>query len=144
MRSNLERVGKMAIVRYAGGVQGEEALDTTGDDVRRIEFGAGQVPIGMENALFEMEIGERATIVIPPAEGFGEHDPKGVVVVQRENLPNGSKLEVGSVLGWRSPVTGARMPAYVVEATPDYVKLDHNHPFAGKVLQYEVELVGIE
>jgi peptidylprolyl isomerase len=31
----------------------------------------------------------------------------------------------------------------VVEATNDYVKLDYNHPLAGKSLEYWLELVDI-
>ena len=38
----------------------------------------------------------------------------------------------------------AAKPASIVDATEDAVKIDLNHPYAGKTLEYWVELVGLE
>ena len=144
MRNHLERSGKTAVVRYEGGIIGQPAIDTTGEDVRRIEMGAGQVPVGIENALFDMEVGETRVVDLPPRDGFGEYDERAVQTVMRDFVPNGRSLQEGSLIGWHDPHTGRMMPVRVTRATQDYVTLDHNHPFAGQTLQYKLELVGLE
>lgn len=141
----LERMGKVAVVRYEGGVQGEVAFDGSLEGTpKRIELGAGLVARGMEDALLEMQVGETRTVVIPPEKGFGEYDPTGVRIVQRELLAGGCELEAGSVVYWTNPVSNMSMPVRVTEATKDYVKIDHNHPFAGKTLEYRIVLDGLE
>ncbi|MBQ9003451.1 MAG: FKBP-type peptidyl-prolyl cis-trans isomerase [Eggerthellaceae bacterium] len=144
MRNHLERNGMTACVRYEGGVIGQPAIDTTEGNVKRIEMGAGVVPIGIENALFDMEVGETRVVDLSPREAFGEYDENAVQTVLRDFVPNGHSLEEGSLVGWRDPHTGQVMPVRVTMATKDYVTLDHNHPFAGQNLRYTLELVGLE
>jgi FKBP-type peptidyl-prolyl cis-trans isomerase 2 len=102
------------------------------------------VPPGIDEALYEMEIGEQRKVLIPPERGYGFHDPQGVRVYPRSMIPGGDELELGSVISWANPVNGAALPVRVIEVVPDYVKLDFNHPLAGKTLEYWLELVGIE
>ena len=61
----------------------------------------------------------------------------------RADVPDGETLEVGSVLGWTSPISRQVLPVRVVEATQDYVKLDYNHPLADKTLMYTLHLVDV-
>lgn len=138
------RFGKYALVHYRGGALGESPVeDCSSGDPQRIRLGYGEVPQGIESALFEMGIGESATVVVPPERAYGQHDPAGVQVRMRSEVPDGKDLKVGSVLGWKSPVTQQVLPVRVIEATGDFVKLDYNHPLAGKSLEYWIELVDI-
>ena len=90
-----------------------------------------------------MEVGESGTVVFPPELGYGDFNPKNVRIVARNEVPDGYDLVEGSVLGWRNPVTKRILPVRVVGTYPDYVKLDYNHPLAGKTLEYWIELVDI-
>ncbi len=138
------RFGKYALIRYRGGAVGEEIVDDHFEgEPERIRLGYNEIPMGIDDALFEMAIGETKTIVVPPEKAYGDHDPAGVQVRMRRDVSDGESLHVGSVLGWRSPITKQMLPVRVVEATKDYVKLDYNHPLAGKSLQYEIQLVDI-
>lgn len=138
------RLGKYALVHYRGGALGEEIIEdySTGDP-QRIKIGYCEVPNGIDDLLFEMEIGDAGTIIVPPAKAYGDHDPAGVQITSRSELVDGYSLKVGDVLGWRSPYTHQTLPVRVVEAYDDYVKLDYNHPLAGKSLEYWIELVDI-
>ena len=139
-----DRLGKYALIRYKGGALGEEPVDDCSNgEPQRVRIGYCEVPNGIDDVLFEMEIGESGTVVISPDLGYGDHDPKGVRILPRSEVPDGAELGVGSVLGWRSPVTKEILPVRVVEAYDDYVKLDYNHPLAGKSLEYWIELVDI-
>ncbi|MGN0038028.1 MAG: peptidylprolyl isomerase [Coriobacteriales bacterium] len=138
------RLGKYALIRYKGGALGEEPVEdySTGEP-QRVRIGYAEVPNGIDDVLFEMEVGESGTVVISPDKAYGYHDPEGVQIRMRKSVPDGDALEVGSVLGWRSPITHQVLPVRVIEATDDYLKLDYNHPLAGKSLEYWIELVDI-
>jgi FKBP-type peptidyl-prolyl cis-trans isomerase 2 len=139
-----ERSGKLALVRYRGGAVGEEPIeDTFGGEPERIYIGVGSVPPGIDEALYELEIGEIRTFRIPPEKAYGLHDPQGVRVYPRSMIPGGEALEEGSIFSWTNPASGAQLPVRVLEAKQDYVKVDFNHPLAGKELEYTIELVGI-
>lgn len=138
------RFGKYALIRYRGGVKGEEPFeDFMGDEPHKIRIGYDQVPRGIDDALFEMEIGETRLVELPPEKAYGHHDPDGVQIRMRDELPDGRSLEVGSMLTWKNPITQKRLPARVVEATKDYVKIDYNHLLAGETLEYLLDLVDI-
>ncbi|MDR2672734.1 MAG: FKBP-type peptidyl-prolyl cis-trans isomerase [Coriobacteriales bacterium] len=139
-----ERSGKCALVRYKGGAAGEEPVeDHTGAEPERIFIGTGAVPPGIDDALYDMEIGEQRTVLIPPQKAYGFHDPQGVRVYPRSMIPAGDELEVGSIVSWVNPLNNVTLPVRVIEATDDYIKLDFNHPLAGKTLEYWLELIDI-
>lgn len=143
MKNNAQ-FGKCAYVRYRGGVKGEAPVDdrSQGDPVKII-LGAGQVVPGIEDELSTMEPGEERTVVVPPEEAYGRRDPDGVQVYPRTMIPFGYELGEGDVFAWTNPASGRRIPVKVLEATPGSVKVDFNHPFAGKTLEYWIKVESI-
>lgn len=140
MRNN-KQFGKAAYVHYKGGVLGEEPFDdrSTGEPVKII-LGAGAVIPGIEDALSEMVEGEERTLVIPSEEAYGRHDPDGVQVYPRTMFPFGADLETGDVFQWTNPASGMPIPVRVIDAHPDVVKVDFNHPLAEKTLEYWIKV----
>lgn len=143
MKNNAQ-FGKLAYVRYRGGVLGEEPFDdrSTGEPVK-IVLGAGQVCPGIEDALSEMEPGEERTVIVGPDQAYGRHDPDGVQTYPRTMFSFGSQLEQGDVFGWTNPASGQQIPVRVIEAYPDAVKVDFNHPLAEKTLSYWLKVESI-
>lgn len=141
---DLARFGKRALVLYRGGALGEEAVEdySQGEPVE-IRLGHREVPRGIDEALFEMAIGEHRTVIVPPEKAYGEHDPSGVLVYPRSKVADGRDLRVGSIVGWVSPISQRTLPVRCVEATQDFVRLDFNHPLAGRTLEYWIKLVDI-
>lgn len=143
MRNNAQ-FGKLALVHYKGGVQGEEPFDdrSTGDPVR-IVLGAGQVCPGIEDALSQMNPGEERVVVVPPEEAYGRHDPDGVQTYPRTMFAFGHELVEGDVFAWTNPASGQQIPVRVIEAYPSAVKVDFNHPLAEKTLEYWLKMESI-
>ena len=110
----------------------------------RSGIGASRLPKGIDNALLNMEIGEKATLIIPPEEGYGNANPKLVKWYPRQVLDHGYDIRKGSMIMWESEDGLAKRPAMVVDSTKDNVKIDMNHPYAGKTLEYWVELVDVK
>lgn len=139
--------GKTALVYYRGGAAGEEIVEDHSPAVQsepeRILLGSGEVPLGVSDVLYDMEVGEERRAVIPCDRAFGRHDPEGVQRYARMLVPGGDRLEAGVVFAWRHPVTGASVPVKCVEATKDAVVVDFNHLLAGKDLEDWFKLVDV-
>ena len=100
-----------------------------------IVVGEGDVLPGLDKALQEMKVGEQRSVKVLPAEGWGERKPENVRVVPlqqfREKKMNpfpGLAVEVNGQQGRIQSVSGGR------------VRIDFNHPLAGKQLEYEVKI----
>ena len=65
-----------------------------------------------------------------------------VQVVDRKQVPQHLKLEVGQQLEVRRP-DGQTAAVMVTDMSDSSVTLDGNHPLAGKVLVFDIELVAI-
>lgn len=140
-----ERRGKTAYIRYRGGICGEKPYDDRSQgEPLAVRIGGHRVPKGVDNALCHLEIGESCTLIIPPEEGYGEANPRLVKWYPRMILDHGYTMEKGSMIMWRSADGLAARPALIVDATEDTVKIDLNHPYAGKTLEYWVELVDLK
>ena len=144
MKDN-SQFGKCAYIRYRGGVAGEEPIDdrSEGEPVK-VVLGAGQVVPGIEDALSEMRAGEERVVRLGPEEAYGRHETDGVQTDPRTMFPFGGELEEGSVFQWTNPASGQPIPVRVVEAGEDAVKVDFNHPLAGKALEYWLKIERIE
>ena len=140
-----ERLGKIAYIRYRGGAQGEPELidDRSKGEPLAVVIGDHRIPKGIEDALFDMKIGEKRNLVIPSELGYGVYDDKAAQWYLRTAIEDGYSLERGSILVWTNPENQSQRPARVTDVTKDGVKIDMNHPFAGKTLEYWVELVDL-
>lgn len=138
-------IGKVALIRYRGGAKGEEPVDdrSTGEPLA-VMIGSMQLPKGIEDAVAGMVAGERKMFEIPCEAGYGERQEKLASWYPKAMLDDGYGLNVGDVVFWTNPDDNRKMPVWVTDTTPDAVKLDFNHPFAGKTLEYWIELVDWE
>ena len=87
-----------------------------------------------------MNEGENKTIEIEATEAYGEYLDGLVTVVPKTQMPDGVK--VGDVL--QSSGDRGTINVTVKEVNEKDVKVDANHPLAGKKLMFEVELLEVE
>jgi len=102
--------------------------------------GAGQIIEGLEEHLLQMAAGEKRAVVVPPERGDGLREPALVQRVPRARLPV-KEVRVGDQF-----LTGADRHApmvTVVAIEGEEILLDANHPLAGQVLHFDVELVAV-
>lgn len=99
--------------------------------------GEGQIVPGLESALEGLAVGETKHVVVEPANGYGEHDPRGVQEVPRGAFPPGFEPQVGMALTAEGQ-NGEPVPFSIREVRPDNVLIDLNHPLAGKTLHFDV------
>ena len=72
-----------------------------------------------------------------PAQGYGEHDARGLQEVPRTMFPPGAPLEPGLSISAQT-ADGDVIPITIRELKGDTVVVDLNHPLAGKTLHFDV------
>jgi peptidylprolyl isomerase len=89
-----------------------------------------------------MEAGAKSTVTIPVADAYGPRRDDAIQQLDREKVPSGIELEVGTQLQART-ADGGMLPITVVGVDEQSVTVDANHPLAGKDLVFDVELVEV-
>jgi peptidylprolyl isomerase len=89
-----------------------------------------------------MAVGETKTVEVPPDEAYGPRNEDLARRMERTTFPAKIKPEVGTYINIRQP-DGGMLETMITEVTEDFVTLDANHPLAGKMLAFEIELLEI-
>lgn len=138
--------GMTVSVEYTGKFEDGEVFDKSeGRGPLQFELGKNMVVPGFENAIRGMKVGDKKEITLEPADAYGEPREELIQEAPKEKLGEmADKVQEGMVLGMNIPGAPQPLPAKVVEIKDDTVKLDLNHPLAGKTLNFELELVKVE
>jgi FKBP-type peptidyl-prolyl cis-trans isomerase SlyD len=103
------------------------------------QFGVGQVIAGLEKRIINMKPGEAADIIVPAAEAYGEYDPSGVQVLPMKQFEQIKDLKIGMQI--QAQDADDQPIQFIVKEINEYeVKVDFNHPLAGKDLEYKVKI----
>lgn len=131
-------------VHYTGKLADGQVFDTSeGKEPIEFTLGQGQLIPGFEKGLLEMKLNEKKTVNIPKEEAYGEPRAELVQEVEKSQLPEEIKPEVGMGLVSKTP-DGQEMNLVVSEVKEDTIVVDGNHPLAGKDLIFDLEVVEIK
>lgn len=134
--------GNTVRVHYTGRLSDGTVFDSSqGRDPLEFTLGSGQVIPGFDEAVTGMAVGDSATVTIEPENAYGERREEMVQNVPRNDIPAEIELAVGMQLQASGPQ--GQMIVTVMELSDDVVRLDANHPLAGKALTFDLELVEI-
>jgi peptidylprolyl isomerase len=135
--------GDKVKVHYTGKYEDGKVFDSSLDrEPIDVELGAAQVIKGFEDALVGMEKGEKKKITLPPDQGYGHYDPALLIEIPNTNIPENVTPKVGMKLSLRDN-KGQSALVTVKEIGNESIKLDANHPLAGKTLVFDIELLSI-
>ena len=138
------KVGDTVRVHYTGTLTTGEQFDSSaGRAPLEFEVGAGMMIKGFDDAVVGMEIGDKKTINIAPAEAYGERREDMIIEFPKSNFPADLKAEVGMQLMMNNGA-GQQIPVTITEILEEVVVLDANHMLAGKELVFDIEMVGID
>ncbi len=105
----------------------------------------GIIP-GLERQLLGKAVGDSFEATVPPAEGYGEHDPELDLVVPISNFPKQYHEQLGPGARFRGPhptKEGEDAMYTVVQREGDQVFVTGNHELAGKTLVFKIEIASI-
>ncbi|MDQ7787579.1 MAG: tetratricopeptide repeat protein [Thermodesulfovibrionales bacterium] len=106
-----------------------------------IKIGKSGFIEGFEKSFIGMNPGEKKSVRVPAEKAYGPYEEELKKVVSRTQFPSELQPEVG--LQFKFQFEDHEKNLRVTEVTDSTVILDANHPYAGKDLLFDVELVDI-
>lgn len=130
--------GDTVEVHYVGTLDDGTQFDSSRDRGTPFSFtvGTGQVIPGFDDAVRGAKVGDVITVRIEAADAYGEWTKDRIIDVPFN--PDQGDVAVGDQVF----LTNGQ-PATVLEVSATTVKLDANHPLAGKALTFEIEILSI-
>ncbi len=140
----LVKKGDTVRVHYTGKLTSGEPFDSSaGRAPLEFEVGAGMMIKGFDDAVVGMAIGDKKTVNIAAADGYGERNEEMLIEFPRSNFPEDMNPEVGMQLSMNNNA-GQQFPVTITEVGEEIVKLDANHFLAGKELVFDIEMMEID
>ncbi|MEN1729704.1 MAG: peptidylprolyl isomerase, partial [Pseudomonadota bacterium] len=96
---------------------------------------------GLEKELEGKEAGAELTVVVQPAEGYGEYQEQLVQDVPLDAFAGVDKIEPG--MSFRAESNAGPMMVTVKAVGDDVVTVDGNHMLAGEVLNFDVAIKSV-
>jgi len=139
---NSVRDGQVVSMEYTLWVDDKKVDSSEGGDPLEFLAGYGNIIPGLENRMKGMKIGDSQEVSVTPVDGYGEYDAEDYLDVGRKEFPADMQVETGMELSVRDDEGQSRY-ARVETVSPETVRLNFNHPLAGKTLKFNVKVVGL-
>ena len=129
--------GDTVEVNYRGTLDDGAEFDSSyGRAPLSFVVGQGQLIPGFEGAVKGLTLGDKVTVRLEAGDAYGEPSEDMIFEVPRaqapEDVSEGDQVQLNN---------GAA--ATIVQVTSEIVRIDANHPLAGKALTFEIEVVSI-
>ncbi len=142
-----ETGGRKIIVKNGDKVKVQYTVSLTNGTVfkeskpgKPLEYTVGdsKMPRGLDQAIVGMELREEKKVTVESKDAYGKRDEDLVMKFLKNDLPRSFEPEIGKVVKIRN------VPGTIVNIDEDHVYFDGNHPLAGKVVVFEIRVIGIE
>jgi FKBP-type peptidyl-prolyl cis-trans isomerase SlyD len=135
---------------YEIAADGSEKLvhQTDIEDPEKIIFGITQgMIIPLEKAIEGLAVGDAFDVVVKSAEAFGPREDDQIAVLDRDIFMVDGKFDEehickGAVVPMMT-ADGFRISGVVLEVTDKNVKMDFNHPLAGKDVRFKGKIIAV-
>ncbi|MBN2733917.1 MAG: FKBP-type peptidyl-prolyl cis-trans isomerase [Methanomicrobiaceae archaeon] len=135
--------GDVVLVHFTSRTDDGEIFETSKEkEPSEIKIGEKKINPVFEELLIGMNHGERREVTLPAKKAYGEHKRRLVYNMRKSGLSLKYDPKPGDIVTIKLP-TGQSSFVKVIEITKKSIKVDANHPMAGKDLTYELELVDI-
>ncbi|MBI4015467.1 MAG: peptidylprolyl isomerase [Candidatus Aenigmarchaeota archaeon] len=126
--------GDFVKIAYTGKLkEGGEVFDK--NEEISIVIGSGFVITGLDTSLQSMNVGEKKTIEIKPEDGFGSRREDLIKLIPENEFKKHNTNPYPGMF-----VEADNLRGRVLSVSSGRVKVDFNHPLAGKILIYDVEI----
>lgn len=126
----------------------EAAIESVGtEDPLTFIAGAGMLLPKFEDSLMNLGHGDSFDFVIKSEDAYGDYQLESIFdlpmeIFMSDGKPREDLLVMGNVLPIRDQ-SGKVMNGKVIEIAADFVKMDFNHPLAGKDLNFKGKVVEV-
>lgn len=132
-----------------GGHDGELIEDTHGGAPITFTFGVGQMIHGFETHLNGKSEGDEFAFILAPDEAYGAINPKALVDIPLSNFADAEGIIDQKAIAVGQPVrmknqNGQSFQGLIKETNETTVKVDFNHPMAGRTLHFSGEVLEVK
>lgn len=124
-------------------IDGTEALSTFDEPPLQLRIGDGTLDPGLEQPLLGLTAGTGFDILLPPGQAYGQRDEANIHWMARADFPPEMELAPGAIVQFTTP-GGHELAGSILELDEEQVRVDFNHPLAGRELWYQVKLLAVE
>jgi FKBP-type peptidyl-prolyl cis-trans isomerase SlpA len=133
------RVSMHFSLKLSDGMPVESSFD---DQPLSFVVGDGTLDRGLELALIGLREGDHQVLTLMPGQAFGARDEAAVQRVEKSRFPADMQLEPGQIVGFSGP-DGEEIAGAVLEVQAQHVKVDFNHPLAGREIVFETRIIEV-
>ncbi len=121
--------------------QGEELDRADATSPLSYLHGYKQIIPGLETELEGLSVGDKKDVVIQPENAYGDVNPELRLKLSRSQFPPDMEIKPGQQFEANS---GDKHQVFtVIEIEGEDVKVDGNHPLAGQVLSFSIEVLNV-
>ncbi|UZE29944.1 FKBP-type peptidyl-prolyl cis-trans isomerase [Pseudomonas asplenii] len=139
-----QRIGQntQVTLHFALRLENGDTVDSTFDKApATFKVGDGNLLPGFEAALFGFKAGDKRSLTVPVENAFGQPNPQNVQVMPRSQFQD-MELSEGLLVIFND-AANTELPGVVKAFDDSQVTVDFNHPLAGKVLTFDVEIIEV-
>lgn len=121
------------------------AADSTrvNDKPAKMVMGDGSLTPNFEACLLGLQIGDKKSFTLAPSDAFGLPNPDNIYHVDRTKFEANMDLSEGMIMGFSQP-DGSELPGIIRSIAGHSVTVDFNHPLAGQIVVFAVEIVDVK
>src|SRR5512142_87451 len=134
--------GNVVSMHYTLQVDGQVVDTSEGGEPLQFIQGMSHIIPGLEQQLYNMQVGDSKSVTVSPKEGYGETDENAFMDVPREAFPDNVPLNKGTELELRDQ-SGNPVYARIDDVSDQNIRLNMNHPLAGKELNFDVKVADV-
>jgi len=134
---------KVVLIHYTLKNDAGAVIDSSsGGDPLAYIHGQGNIIPGLEKALAGKQQGDKLSVKVEPAEGYGVRDASLVQQVPRRSFGGVANIQPGMQFHAQTSQGHTRVVT-VTAIKGDMVTVDGNHPLAGENLNFDVEIAEV-
>jgi FKBP-type peptidyl-prolyl cis-trans isomerase SlyD len=133
---------RVALIHYTLTDDSGAIIDSSaGGEPLAYLHGNGNLVPGLENALEGKRAGEKFSVTVAPADGYGVRDEQLIQRVPKRSLGGAGEIKKG--MQFQAQVGGGIRVFTVTAVVGDMITLDGNHALADKSLNFQIDVVDV-
>jgi FKBP-type peptidyl-prolyl cis-trans isomerase SlyD len=119
-----------------------ETIDSSADS-EPLEYlhGANNIVPGLEKEMLGKVKGDKFSVVVAPAEGYGEWDDSLQQELSKSMFQGVENIEAG--MQFHAQTQHGQQVVTVTKVDGDNITVDGNHPLAGQNLNFDIEITDV-
>ncbi len=103
--------------------------------------GSGNIVPGLERELEGKVVGDKLSVIVKPADGYGEFDESLIQELPKAMFAGVDDIQAG--MDFHAQTEHGQQVVTVTKVDGDTVTVNGNHPLAGKNLHFDIEVTDI-